>query len=141
MHVAYIHQHFSTKQGAAGTRSYEMSRRLIAGGHRVTMICGVNDATSDCFDLTGRVSRLDIDGIDVMCVAESYANKMSFFRRLVAFGRFARTAAKIVSDLDADRGRVRFWNSVSQNRTDQPVSRSGAEMSPGIASASRSNVG
>ena len=102
MHVAYIHQHFSTKKGAAGTRSYEMSRRLIAGGHRVTMICGVNDATSDCFDLTGRVSRLDIDGIDVMCVAELYANKMSFFRRLVAFGRFARTAAKIVGDLDAD---------------------------------------
>ena len=45
MHVAYIHQHFATRKSATGTRSYEMSRRLIEAGHRVSSICGVNEAT------------------------------------------------------------------------------------------------
>ncbi len=103
MHVAYIHQHFSTTAGATGTRSYEMSRRLIAAGHRVTMICGVNPVTAGSFQkLSGRVTETEIDGIRVLCVAEPYANKMGFYRRLLAFGRFAREAGRLVSGLDAD---------------------------------------
>ncbi|MGD8450994.1 MAG: glycosyltransferase family 4 protein [Phycisphaerae bacterium] len=102
MHVAYIHQHFSTKRGSTGTRSYEMSQRLLARGHRVTMICGVNDATANCFDLRGRINELDIDGIQVRCIAEPYSNRMGFFRRVLSFGRFARTAAALVGGLDAD---------------------------------------
>lgn len=102
MHVAYIHQHFSTKAGATGTRSYEMAKRLIAAGHRVTMICGVNDATANSFRLTGRVSEMDIDGIRVNCIAEPYSNKMGFYRRVLAFRQFAVTAAKIVTSLKAD---------------------------------------
>jgi hypothetical protein len=38
--VLYFHQHFSTPEGAAGTRSYEMARRLLHEGHKVTMVCG-----------------------------------------------------------------------------------------------------
>ena len=103
MHVAYIHQHFSTHKGATGTRSYEMSRRLIAAGHRVTMVCGV-------FELGGgepisnneKITESQIDGIRVLRVNELYANRMSFSRRILAFGRFARAATKLVSRLDAD---------------------------------------
>lgn len=102
MHVAYIHQHFSTKQGSTGTRSYEMAQRLIAAGHRVTMVCGINENTAGALRPTGRVSRREIDGIEVICVAEPYANRMGFARRVLAFGRFAREAEKIVSRLDAD---------------------------------------
>ena len=102
MHVAYIHQHFSTKKGSTGTRSYEMSQRLIARGHRVTMICGVNDTTASCFNLSGRVNEFEIDGIQVRCVAEPYSNEMGFVQRVLAFGRFARTAERIASGLDAD---------------------------------------
>lgn len=102
MHIAYIHQHFSTKAGATGTRSYEMARRLIAAGHKVTMVCGVNDATASCFNVTGRVNEMDIDGIRVHCIAEPYSNKMGFYRRVLAFGQFARTATRIVAGLDAD---------------------------------------
>jgi glycosyltransferase involved in cell wall biosynthesis len=102
MHVAYIHQHFSTRKGALGTRSYEMSRRLIAAGHRVTRVCGVNEASANCFPQNAGERDLDIDGIRVKCVAEPYSNKMGFTRRLVSFGRFARAAARIVSKLDAD---------------------------------------
>lgn len=102
MHVAYIHQHFATKKGKTGTRSYEMSQSLLRAGHRVTMICGTYDVGDLRTEANQRVTAHDVDGIRVMCVAEPYASRMSFTRRLLAFGRFARTATRIVSRLDAD---------------------------------------
>jgi len=102
MHVAYIHQHFSTPKGATGTRSYEMSERLIAAGHRVTMICG-DYAVGDRAASTGTgVSEYEVDGIHVVRIAEPYGNEMSFARRILAFGRFARRAAPLVAATKAD---------------------------------------
>jgi len=102
MHVAYIHQHFCTPQGSAGTRSYEMSQCLLRAGHRVSMICGVNDATAHVLGRSGGVHEREIDGIHVYVIDEPYSNKMGFWRRIMAFGNFARKAARIVSRLDAD---------------------------------------
>ncbi len=102
MHVAYIHQHFSTTRGATGTRSYEMSKRLIRAGHRVTMICGAYEAGDQRAEPGSRVAELDVDGIRVLRVAEPYANRMGFARRILAFHRFAKTAARVVFKLDAD---------------------------------------
>ena len=102
MHVAYIHQHFSTRQGATGTRSYEMAVRLIRRGHRVTMICGAYEAGDRHADPKRRVVEEIIDGIRIWRVAEPYGNRMGFARRVLAFGRFARTAARLVKSLDAD---------------------------------------
>lgn len=102
MHVAYIHQHFSTKAGKTGTRSYEMAQRLLRAGHRVSMICGVYDATRHVLKTTERVTEQMIDGIRVLCIAEEYANRMGFWRRLLAFGRFAKAATQVVRGLDAD---------------------------------------
>jgi glycosyltransferase involved in cell wall biosynthesis len=103
MHVAYIHQHFSTKEGSTGTRSYEMAQRLLRAGHRVSMICGATSgATMAGLPLTDRVNEFDVDGIHVKCVAEPYSNEMGFTRRLLAFGRFAKTAAGLVVQSRAD---------------------------------------
>jgi glycosyltransferase involved in cell wall biosynthesis len=104
MHVAYIHQHFSTRRGATGTRSYEMARRLIGAGHRVTMICGAYElSNADTADSTaGAVSESEVDGIRVLRVNEPYANRMGFMRRVKAFVRFSHAAAKLAGRLDAD---------------------------------------
>jgi len=102
MKIIYIHQHFSTRQGATGTRSYEMSRRLIRAGHQVVMVCGayaVGDAGVGSFE---RVIEQEVDGIHVIRIPEPYGNEMSFARRLLAFGRFARAATKVVCGLKAD---------------------------------------
>ncbi len=102
MHVAYIHQHFSTPKGATGTRSYEMSKRLIAAGHRVTMICG-DYAVGDRPAATGPgVNEYEVDGIRVLRMPEPYSNEMSFARRALAFGRFARKAAPLAAATNAD---------------------------------------
>jgi glycosyltransferase involved in cell wall biosynthesis len=102
VHVAYIHQHFSTRSGETGTRSYEMSRRLLAAGHRVTMICGASERARHPTRGGGRVTEFDADGIRVLCVNEPYANRMGFVRRVLAFLRFARAARQLVAGLDAD---------------------------------------
>ncbi len=102
MHVAYIHQHFSTKRGATGTRSYEMSRRLLDAGHRVTMICGAYAVGDHEADSSERITEQEVDGIRVLRVNETYGNEMGFLRRVISFGRFARAAQKLVSRLDAD---------------------------------------
>jgi glycosyltransferase involved in cell wall biosynthesis len=91
MHILYFHQHFSTPQGATGTRSYEMARRLVARGHRVTMVCGSYSAAYT--GLTGPFVRGrrtgEVDGIRVIELELPYANKDSFARRSVSFARFA----------------------------------------------------
>ena len=102
MHVAYIHQYFSTTKGTTGTRSYEMSQRLIAAGHKVSMICGVTDIAAPELRTGQHLSKIELDGIDVHCIAEPYSNKMGFARRLLAFGRFARQATRVIANLDAD---------------------------------------
>ena len=38
--ILYLHQHFSTPQGAAGTRSHAMARALAQRGHAVTLASG-----------------------------------------------------------------------------------------------------
>jgi len=102
MKIVYIHQLFSTRSGATGTRSYEMSQRLLQAGHQVTMISGAYDVSDLSADLNDRIAEFNVDGIRVIRIAEPYGNKMSFLRRVLAFGRFARTAEKIIRGLDAD---------------------------------------
>ena len=91
MHVLYFHQHFSTPQGSAGTRSYEMAQALIRAGHSVTMVCGSyaqgNTGLSMPFK-NGR-RRGAVDGIDVIEFALSYGNHMGFVQRLSVFLKFA----------------------------------------------------
>ncbi|WP_407496731.1 glycosyltransferase family 4 protein [Pseudooceanicola sp. MF1-13] len=91
MHVLYFHQHFSTPQGSAGTRSYEMAQALIRSGHSVTMVCGSyaqgNTGLSAQFKKGRR--RGTVDGIDVIEFDLNYGNHMGFVQRLGVFLKFA----------------------------------------------------
>ena len=95
MHVVYIHQYFTTPDQKGGTRSYEMARRLIQSGHRVTMVCGTTDLT-DAGGTVGEVQRETIDGIDVVRIIQPYSNAMSFPKRWLTFLKFAKRATKVI---------------------------------------------
>lgn len=91
MKFLYFHQHFSTPQGATGTRSYEMARRLIARGHQVTLVCGSAGAGDTGLTqpfIDGR-RRGTVDGIDVIEFELAYSNKLGFVRRALVFLLFA----------------------------------------------------
>lgn len=105
MRVLYFHQHFSTPQGSAGTRSYEMAQALLREGHSVTMVCGSYAQGKTGLNATfeqGRRRGL-VDGIDVIEFKLDYANHMNVYQRVVVFAKFAfgaiRVALKEPSDL------------------------------------------
>lgn len=91
MRILYFHQHFSTPKGAAGIRSYQMARRLVARGHRVTMVCGSYGGGET--DLTAPFVRGrrcgTVDGIDIIEFDLAYSNADGFVKRAMTFSMFA----------------------------------------------------
>ena len=91
MKVIYFHQYFSTPGGAAGTRSYEMAKRLIARGHDVLVVCG--SAGRGDTGLTGPFvdgkRRGKVEGIEVVEFELGYSNSDGFVKRTAAFLRYA----------------------------------------------------
>lgn len=97
MHILYFHQHFSTPDGAAGTRSYEMARRLLLDGHSVTMVCG--SYAQGRTGLTGRFRKGrrsgDVEGFHVIEFDLQYANEDSFIKRSTVFLKFALASIRL----------------------------------------------
>lgn len=91
MRLLYIHQHFTTPRGSGGTRSYEMARKLIARGHRVTMVCGsyAGGDTGLSAPFEGGRRSGTVDGIEVIEFDLRYANKDGLVTRARTFLRFA----------------------------------------------------
>ena len=104
MHVLYFHQHFSTPQGSAGTRSYEMAQALLRRGCRVTMVCG--SYAQGRTGLTGPFQRGRrrgmVDGIEVIEFELDYANSMGVLRRMAVFAKFALGSTGIALRTPAD---------------------------------------
>ncbi len=96
MEILYLHQHFSTPQGAAPMRSYAMAQALIRRGHRVTVLCGA--AQGGVSGVKGAFRRGvrcgDVDGIRVVQFDIPYANAMNALARSRAFLHFAWRAAR-----------------------------------------------
>lgn len=97
MKILYFHQHFSTPQGAAGTRSYEMARRAVAEGHEVTMVCGTYGQGKTGLEgrFVKRSRRGNVDGINVIEFDLSYSNSDGFLKRSSTFLRYALGAIRL----------------------------------------------
>lgn len=92
MRILYIHQYFSTRAGATGTRSYEFARYLVERGHQVTMVTG--NAWLEGVERTGLATRTEVDGIDVVAIGVRYHSRMGFMRRMWAFIAFMLAATR-----------------------------------------------
>jgi len=104
MHILYFHQHFSTPQGSAGTRSYEMAQALVRAGHSVTMVCGSYEQGK-----TGLIGAFDggrrrgiVDGLDVIEFELNYGNHMGSARRVGVFVKFALNSIGVALREPAD---------------------------------------
>ncbi|NOR68918.1 MAG: glycosyltransferase WbuB, partial [Methylomarinum sp.] len=98
MRILYFHQHFSTPNGCSGIRSYEMARRAIHHGHKVTMVCGSYSGGD-----TGLTSKFvngkrsgNVDGIDIIEFDLAYSNADGLFKRTVIFAKFALKSIALV---------------------------------------------
>lgn len=104
MRLLYIHQHFSTPDGAVGNRSYAFARAAIARGHHVTMLCGgyQGAATGLSGGFSGGQRQGEVDGIEVIELAAPAGNAQSFATRGRQFVKFALSAAARAGRLGAD---------------------------------------
>ena len=85
MKILYIHQYFVTPSEPGGTRSYWISKELIKHGHEVTMITTTTD--------NEKPRETTIEGIKVIYLKIPYSNKMSIFKRIIAFIKFMTLTA------------------------------------------------
>jgi len=99
MRILYFHQYFSTREGSTGTRSYELARRLVERGHKVTMVCGCLKEARGVLGAVDRscVNRGTVDGIDVVELGVPYSNHLGLAARTRAFLRFAFRSVRIAS--------------------------------------------
>lgn len=104
MRILYFHQHFSTPQGSAGTRSYEMCQAALRAGHQVTMVCGgyAQGKTGLSGDFLRGKRRGTVDGIDVIEFNLSYGNEMGFAARVGVFAKFALGSIRLAISEPAD---------------------------------------
>lgn len=97
MNVLYFHQHFSTPEGATGTRSYKFAQKLIRRGHQVTIVCGsywIADTGLTGAFKSGRRTGI-VNGIKVIEIELKYSNSDSFLRRMFIFFRYSIQGIKI----------------------------------------------
>ena len=97
MHVIYIHQYFTTPNMSGGTRSFEMARRVVAAGHRVSMITSNRETATHFGWYTTQEA-----GIEVHWLPVAYSNRMSYPKRIWAFVRFAFASARRAASIQGD---------------------------------------
>lgn len=106
MHVLYICQYFPPEMGAPAARAYEFSRRWVAAGHRVTVLCGVpNHPTGELYPGYRRQWRRKekIDGIDIHRMWVYVTPNSGTWRRALNYLSFGVTAvlgARRIKDVD-----------------------------------------
>jgi len=103
LRVLYFHQYFSTPEGAAGTRSYEVAQVLVARGHQVTMVCGSGARLRiPKLKVVGGCMLGSLAGIDVIQYDLPYSNRDSFLKRATTFMRFAIRSVGVAFSAEYD---------------------------------------
>ena len=101
MHILYMHQHFTTRRGYTGNRSYEFSKQLLRRGHSISMICsGVENEPRLTLAPNQLFKEVEIDGIHCVPIQAAVANPMTItgqggYRRMLGFLKFVRVAKRV----------------------------------------------
>jgi glycosyltransferase involved in cell wall biosynthesis len=97
MRIIYLHQYFNTPEMSGSTRSFEVGRRLVAAGHRVDVITSWQEPTAQKGWFTTEESGMRVHWLPVR-----YSNHMGHLARIVAFFKFAISAARRARAVQAD---------------------------------------
>lgn len=101
MNIVYFYQYFGTSKGGWSTRVYEMSKRWVQQGHKVTVVT-TPYYKSDIPAGSGLSYRLNIEGIEVIVLNFTQSNKVTKFRRMLGFGKYLSLAAYYALSLPYD---------------------------------------
>lgn len=101
MNILYLHQYFATPESNAGTRSYEMAKRLVKNSHSVTFITS-SAYFSDSYHLNKGWNYIEIEGIKLYVLNLNYSNKDGFLKRILKFLSFSLRASIKALSIKAD---------------------------------------
>jgi len=87
MKLVYIHQYFTFPNNAGGTRSYDLSKEFASKGINVTII--TSSAKIKGVEFKKKWSYIEREGIKFWILKCDYSHKMSIFKRIISFSKFA----------------------------------------------------
>jgi len=99
--IIYLHQYFATPESNAGTRSYEMAKRLVYKGHKVTFVTS-SAYLSPNYNLKKGWNLIEIEGITLHVLHLQYSNKDLFIKRIFKFFQFSLRASLKTLSLKCD---------------------------------------
>ena len=90
MHILLIHQAFASLDEPGGTRHYEIARKLVAGGHRVTVITGeLNYLTGKTLrSKEGQDEKIHEEGMRILKSFAYHGYHKSFPQRILSYLSF-----------------------------------------------------
>jgi glycosyltransferase involved in cell wall biosynthesis len=100
MNILYVHQHFTTREGSTGTRSYEFAKYLVSQGHKVTIVTGNNERSSirkmaNAKNKSDFILKVNIDGINVRIINIRDSNRLKVSIRIWNFILFMTLACYV----------------------------------------------
>ncbi|MBS0043581.1 glycosyltransferase family 4 protein [Shewanella sp. M16] len=101
MKILYLHQYFATPDCNAGTRSYEMAKRLIAKGHEVTFVT-TSAFLTEVYNFDHGWNDLVVEGMNLKVLHLPYSNKDSYINRIGKFVSFSIKSSIKSLSIDAD---------------------------------------
>ncbi len=101
MDILYFYQYFGTDKGGWSTRVYEMCKRWVAEGHKVTVVTSPYDK-SDIPAFKGITKRFEYAGIEVIVLNFPMSNKHSKLKRMKSFIQYINMAVFYVFKLKYD---------------------------------------
>ncbi|MFB2674380.1 glycosyltransferase family 4 protein [Shewanella xiamenensis] len=97
MKILYLHQYFATPESNGGTRSYEMAKRFIKNGHKVTFVT-TSAFLSNKRNFNKGWNELELEGIKMFVLHLPYSNKDSYVSRILKFFNFSiRSTLKAIT--------------------------------------------
>lgn len=97
LRILYLHQHFSTPDGATATRAYNHAAALAEAGHAVTLACGryAGATTGLGGPFRHGARRGPVAGFEVVELDLPYGNAQSLARRSLVFLRYALATSRL----------------------------------------------
>lgn len=87
MKITYLYQYFGTPNGSWSTRVYELSRRWVQAGHKVTVITAPYEKSDT--RANGFVSEQWVDGIRLIVIDSGDDNRIAIWKRVLRAVLFA----------------------------------------------------
>lgn len=100
MKILFFYQYFGTPAGSWSTRVYELTRRWVAAGHKVTVVTAPYEKS----DIRGKgfISHQNIEGIHLVVINSADSNRNGLLKRVWHALLFSLVAIKYALTLPCD---------------------------------------